>query len=122
MQSLSKSERLSSKKKIELLLKTGNHFFQFPFKVVFLRNDNSNERIHQFLPVVSKKKHRKAVDRNRIKRLIRESYRKNKLILASQSSNTVYYIALIYVHHKILTYSFIEQSIIDILSRINIYE
>jgi ribonuclease P protein component len=72
-----KSERLTSRKLIEKLVEEGNSFSQYPFRLSWM-NANLNEVPVQVLMVVSKRNFKRAVDRNRIKRLMREVYRKNK--------------------------------------------
>ncbi len=84
MHTLSKQERLSSVKDIETLFKTGkaNSLFVFPLKVVFtLKKIENNQKPvlpARLLISVSKRNFKKAVDRNRIKRQIREGYRLQK--------------------------------------------
>lgn len=77
---LGKTERLKSRKIIEQLFKGGQSFVVFPFRIFYLFSD-----LHAF-PLqagfgVSTKNFKKAVDRNRIKRLTKEAYRlqKNKV-------------------------------------------
>ncbi|WP_338770154.1 ribonuclease P protein component [Bernardetia sp. ABR2-2B] len=82
-----KQERLSSVKDIETLFKKGKSLFVFPLKVVFTPKkvekeiqENSQNKIRpaRLLISVSKRNFKKAVDRNRIKRQIREGYRLQK--------------------------------------------
>jgi ribonuclease P protein component len=76
---LGKNERLKSRKQIEQLFSKGKNFVVKPFRIYY--------RIHQvaftlqFGVSVSGKNFRKAVDRNRIKRLVREAYRLQKIFL-----------------------------------------
>lgn len=70
--SFDKALRLCSKTEIAELFNNGSVFFVYPFRIIFLKN---NYHTNQYLATVSKRKFRKAVDRNRIKRLIREGIR-----------------------------------------------
>ena len=72
-----KSEKLKSKKSIELLFEEGNSVASFPLRFIFFK-DLSGLKPSQIGVSVPKKKVPHAVDRNRIKRLMRESYRLNK--------------------------------------------
>jgi ribonuclease P protein component len=77
---LSINERLKSRKQIELLFSEGKKFSINPFRVFYLLNELTNPVI-QFGVGVSNKNFKKAVDRNRIKRLVREAWRLQKLPL-----------------------------------------
>ncbi|HEY6064185.1 MAG TPA: ribonuclease P protein component, partial [Chitinophagaceae bacterium] len=77
---LGKNERLKSRKQIELLFSKGKKFSVTPFRVYYLFNELVNPPL-QFGVGVSNKNFRKAVDRNKIKRRIREAYRLRKISL-----------------------------------------
>ena len=77
-QTFKRGERLSSKKTINELFTDGNSFFMHPFKVAWKNTDLDSDFPVQILISVSKRNFKKAVDRNKIKRQIRESFRKNK--------------------------------------------
>ena len=77
-----KSDRLKSKKQIESLFVEGNSFNEFPLRVV-LRCTEATESSVQIAFSISKKKLPKAVHRNHIKRLLRDSYRRQNQVLKS---------------------------------------
>jgi len=77
---LGKNERLKSRKQIELLFSEGKKFSITPFRVHYVINELTNPPL-QFGVGVSNKNFKKAVDRNRIKRLVREAYRLQKIAL-----------------------------------------
>ena len=81
---LGKEERLKSRKQIEQLFDKGKSFVVSPFRIYFIVNGVPigvgrpmvrNENCLQFGVGVSNKNFKKAVDRNRVKRLTREAWR-----------------------------------------------
>lgn len=80
-----KTERLKSRKTIDLLFSKGKTISKFPLRLVYIETDlELNEKI-KFGVSVSKKHFKKAVDRNYFKRVLRECYRLNKNILLSKT-------------------------------------
>lgn len=76
-----KNEKLKSKISIGLLFSEGKSVSKYPLRLVYHSGSlNENEKIKMGVSV-SKKHFKKAVDRNRFKRILRETYRLNKHIL-----------------------------------------
>lgn len=75
---LSKEERLSWKRYIDLLFAKGQSFVAFPLRVVYLTVEEETLAPVSILVSVPKKKFRRAVKRNLIKRQVREAYRVRK--------------------------------------------
>ncbi|HTO34680.1 MAG TPA: ribonuclease P protein component [Flavobacterium sp.] len=71
-------EKLKSQKLIELLFAEGQSVMAYPLRLVYLNMSSSEDVLIKAGVSVSKRQFKKAVDRNRIKRLIREAYRLNK--------------------------------------------
>ncbi len=112
---LSKRERLSWKRYIDQLFIKGHSFVAFPLRVVFLLLDNNEQDSlsrSSILVSVSKKKFKRAVKRNRVKRLIREAYRihKHELIETLNSKNKVLFVAFIYMDAELHSFEHIEKS------------
>lgn len=78
MYTFKKEERLCSRKHLDLLFKNGSSFLLYPFRVSYLFVEESTEVIAQVVINVPKKRYKRAVDRNLLKRRIREAYRLNK--------------------------------------------
>ncbi|WP_163715175.1 ribonuclease P protein component [Mangrovibacterium lignilyticum] len=81
--SLSKNDRLRSRKSIGELFAEGESFFIFPLKVVYRKLKFDDETPVKAAFSVSKRNFKRAVKRNYLKRLMRETYRLNKGELAS---------------------------------------
>ena len=111
-----KSERLKKEKHIQELFTKGSSFYLFPFKVLLLPvPDIETIRSHQVLISVSKRNFPKAVDRNTLKRRIREAYRLEKAKLPSEVH---YHIGLLYTHKEILPFADIFVKMVHVVKRI----
>ncbi|MGB3607814.1 MAG: ribonuclease P protein component [Psychroserpens sp.] len=76
-----KKEKLKSQKLIEQLFSEGKSVSAYPLRLVYLKTNFEVDNIQFKTGVsVSKRNFKKAVDRNRIKRLLREAYRLNKTV------------------------------------------
>ncbi|GMQ31683.1 ribonuclease P protein component [Algoriphagus confluentis] len=111
---LPKSERLHADKQIKELFNEGSSFFLYPFKVVFLNKEKKEGEVNQILISVSKKKLKKAVDRNRVKRKIREAYRLNKHKLSPVGM----VLGFIFVSSPEINYSELESKMIASLEKL----
>lgn len=110
-----KKERLKSKKEIELLFSEGKSISKYPVRLVY-RKSNFEERIKIRTGVsVSKRNFKKAVDRNCIKRLMRESYRKNKYIVPNTTHQFTF--MFLFSGKEMPEYSLIESKIKGILQK-----
>ena len=79
MQDFPKYERICKSNEIQSLFEKGAGFSCYPFRVVYLfRHVGDKPVTCRLLLSVSKKRFHHAFKRNRVKRLIRESWRKNK--------------------------------------------
>lgn len=108
-----KEERLSSKKQIEELFTKGSYFYLHPLKVIYLA---STVPPNQILISASARHFKRAVDRNKIKRRIREAYRLNKHILISEKN---WLIAYIYTPKEILDSNIISEKMILAIKKLN---
>ena len=119
MKSFPKSERLNSKIQIENLFNNGDSFILENFKVYFDSKQTKNPSV-SILFSVPKKLIPLASKRNKIKRLIKESYRKNKSILLEEikNKNIELIIAIILLKSDFDNYSSVEQKIKLILLRL----
>jgi len=95
----SKDERLCSRKEIGRLFDDGNSFFSYPFNLIWNLSDTDLVFPVKIAISVSSRSFKKAVDRNRIKRLIREAWRHEKTNLYTflRQHNYSLFVMLIYV-------------------------
>ena len=117
-----KVERVSGKTRIETIFASGNAFLTCPFRVVYYNHDaGTSRKTNALLISIPKKRLKRAVDRNRMKRLVREAYRLNRsyIDLSSLSNDSNVDIALIYVADKVLPYHIVEKSLIRLLREIS---
>ncbi|WP_276941628.1 ribonuclease P protein component [Hallella colorans] len=126
---LRKEERIYSKKTIDALFQGGKSqsMLAFPLRVIYmpLPNDFDRQPRHdkeatmsvkaQFLISVPKRCFKHAVKRNRVKRQVREAYRKNKVIVAHHNVA----MAFIWLSDSLYNSSRVEATVINLLNRVN---
>ena len=115
-----KSEKLKSKKTIDLLFSEGKSVSKFPLRLVYIESDygidtDSKQKIKMGVSV-SKKYFKHAVDRNYFKRVLRETYRLNKHLL-TENLDKPYAIMFFYQTKERLTYQEIETKTIQLFEK-----
>lgn len=115
-----KRERLKSKEEINRLFSVGSRIVSHPFIVVWNTYEDTNSAVK--LAVSVPKKHiSKAVKRNRLKRHMRESYRKHKSVILTAMNGRAECLNLliIYTASDIMPHSEIEDKISVTLQRLS---
>lgn len=109
--SFGKEYKLCSKIDIDLLFKEGHNVQAFPFRVKYKIVDSTTEVPFQTLISVPKKKMKRAFQRNRIKRLIRESIRQNKAELETllQEKKIHLHFAVIFTGDQIPDFALVQK-------------
>lgn len=117
-----KQERLTSLKTIEKLFTEGNVFVLDPYRVFWLKNEDQ-ENCLKIAISVPKKRFKKAVDRNLLKRKTREAFRTQKHELTDnlQINQLKLSVFLVYINDSIVEYSFIEKQMLQVLQKLNSY-
>lgn len=117
---LGKDERLKSRKIIEQLFKEGKSFSIFPFRVVWKYELQTEKSLLQAGFTASSRNFKKAVDRNRIKRLMKEGYRlqKNTLQEIVATQNKQFAVFFIYVGKEIPAHLLVVEKMNIILKRL----
>lgn len=116
--SLKKHEILRSKKIIQELFDNGSSFFIYPFKVYYLADEN--QEAGKVLFSVPKKNLKRAIDRNLVRRRIKEAYRLNKsMINTGTHSPFSLSLTLIYVAGSVISYQDIETKLKQVFIRLN---
>lgn len=104
---LPKYERICKENDIQTLFDKGSGVSVYPYRVVYLfRHDESHPVTVRVLVSVSKKRFHHAFKRNRVKRLVREAWRRNKAPLYEicQRDNISVDVALVYTATVIHSY------------------
>jgi ribonuclease P protein component len=82
---LPRNKSLKSTKLIDTLFEKGKTIIAYPVRLVYINTDEKVKQSFQVSFTVSKKKFKNAVDRNYIKRLMRESFRKQQHQIKSKN-------------------------------------
>lgn len=114
-----KAERISRKLIIDRLFSEGKSFVAYPLRVVYLVNVDLQEVPVAMLVSVSKKRFKRAVKRNLIKRRIREAFRLNKqqLQLPSEVKNVA--VAFLYLDNELAGFSLLNRKMMEINVQLN---
>lgn len=118
--SFPKSEHLCGEIRITRLFTQGDAFIAYPLRVVYLLEQKKDKESVSVMVSVPKKRFKRAVKRNRLKRLMREAYRLNKQNLWEklEEKQLQIHIAFNYVSNDELDFASIEKKMKVALERI----
>ncbi len=111
-----KKEKLKSKKAIQQLFGEGYAITSYPLKILYLRTELREDINIRTGVAVPKKNFKTAVKRNRIKRLIRESYRLNKHHIFNNIDEG-YAFLFLYIGKELQEYSVVEESMLKLFAK-----
>jgi len=114
------NEHLKLKRRIDLLFTRGKSKSYDCIRMVYLFGNEELEAPVQVLFSVPKSLFRRAVDRNLLKRRMREAYRLNKGIIIDRldAKNTNLMVAFLYISRSIVSYQNIETGMVRLLDGI----
>jgi ribonuclease P protein component len=113
--SFPKSEKLKSRTIIKQLFDEGKSFSAFPLKLIYIQQNNS--QITRATFAVPKRNFKSAVNRNRIKRQMREAYRLHKQLLTTNKDSN-YALLFIYLSKDKPKYAKLEATLKVLLKKL----
>ena len=120
---LSKEERICSKKLInELFTGNGRSMTAFPLRVVFMKRTIVDDQPRAAMLVsVPQRYFKHAVDRNRVKRQVREAFRRNKSIITQNltDDHDAVAMAFVWLTNEKYPSSEVENRMVRLLTRIS---
>jgi ribonuclease P protein component len=121
MYTFTKEERLCNKRLIDELFHNGSSFLCYPFKASWLLMSEPQQVPVQIVFSVSKKRYKRAVDRNLIKRRMREAYRLSKqqqLYDVLNDADKQIILSVGYIGKEIAPYELIEKKMLKLLAQL----
>ena len=110
-----KNEKLKSSKAIATLFSEGKNHFNFPIKVFFIPKPSAEKNLAAF--AVPKRNFKLAVDRNRIKRQLREAYRLNKDVLM-KNEDKKYIMLFLFLGREKPQYDQVVKAMVSLLKKL----
>ena len=123
MYTFKKEERLCNKKLIEQLYHNGSSFLCYPYKVSWILTTDADNTPVKVVFSVPKKRFKNSVDRNQIKRRMREAFRLNKqdtLYTYLIAENKSIALSLGYVAKDIIPFDVVQKKMVKLLNAENI--
>ncbi|MFL5786593.1 MAG: ribonuclease P protein component [Flavisolibacter sp.] len=116
-----KKDRLKSKKQIEELFANGRSVSSFPVRVIYLFKASDAAGSLQAGVTAGKRTFKRSVDRNRIKRLLKEAYRlqKNELKQICDYKKLNGYLFFTYTDKTIASFEVIKEAVATCLKKLN---
>ena len=113
--SFNKNEKLKSRKKIAALFESGQTTVSYPVKMFCLTQEDSQPTQAAFS--VPKRNFQKAVERNRIKRQLKEAYRNHKSLVKT-NNDSAFALLFLYIGKDKVAYAEIEKAVVRLLQKL----
>lgn len=117
-QSFARKEKLKSKKLFTLLFEEGKSISSYPLKLIYVPVQHLEVSIKAGV-TVSKRSFKRAVHRNRIKRLLREAYRHNKALVFNNTDAKFAFLFL-YLGKDMPTFEQLDQKVKLVLNKFKV--
>lgn len=125
MATFPKSERLCLKKQIDQLFLEGVPYYSYPIRCMVVQKEHENGEVKTLFSV-SKRTFKRAVDRNKAKRRMREAFRGNKIpglkeniFHLSQKNSEAIHIGFIYTSKKLESFATIQKAMGKIFEQLS---
>ena len=117
---LTKAERICTKKQFEVLLNSKHTYVSYPLRAIFNYHEEREDNKYNACIAVSvgKKRFKRAVKRNRVKRLVRESYRLHKPEFYKNIKGCHADILFVFIGKDIPDYAVIDHSMNILIDKI----
>jgi ribonuclease P protein component len=118
MYTFKKEERLCNKRLLDKLFHSGSSFLCYPYRVLWFEAPVPQQSTVQVVFAVAKKRFRRAVDRNLIKRRTREAYRLHKqelLYKPLQEQNKQLILSVNYIGKEINDFAFVDKKMAKLM-------
>lgn len=122
MYTFKKEERLCNKRLLEQLFSSGSSFLCYPFRVSWLKAVTAQPAVVQVVFAVAKKRYKRAVDRNLIKRRTREAYRLHKqelLYKPLQEQDHQIVLSINYIGKEINDFTLMDKKMVKLLTQLS---
>ena len=120
---LTHAERLRGEIRVNKLFLSGESFIAYPYRIVYAvskAGENEESPRAALLVSVPKKRFKRAVKRNRLRRCIKEAYRLNKALLhdSLQQLGLRVELAVVYLDKEVQPYNVLEKHMKEMLQKL----
>ena len=114
---LTHDERLRGEIRVNELFLSGESFIAYPYRIVYKTGDSARPVSSAILVSIPKKRFKRAVKRNKLRRRIKEAFRLNKSLLniPLETAGKTIDMAIIYLDKEVQPYAFLEKRMKEML-------